>query len=147
MVDKNDRFGDWEEREKTDRNRDGIEDEIQPPVPDIEAGSRQLSEKLREHPNTDPGLSGGDVDARWEMAESAGDETPGTTPTPDESDIEAGGRAMGVSYQDNEPLKFGEKERKRDQQRWELDPASSEDYPERAREQGKPERRKTPRDD
>jgi len=31
---------------------------------------------------------------------------------------------------ENEPLKLGEKEEQRDSQRWELDPASSEDYQE-----------------
>jgi hypothetical protein len=38
---------------------------------------------------------------------------------------------MGVTYQDNEELKVGEKERGRDKERWELDPASSDDWKER----------------
>lgn len=43
------------------------------------------------------------------------------------------GEAVGMSYEDGEPLRVGEKERERDRHRWELDPASSEDYADRLR--------------
>ena len=59
-----------------------------------------------------------------------------SSPTPDQSVVDEIGQAMGVTYQDNEELKFGEKERSRDKHRWELDPASSEDYVERVRDEG-----------
>ena len=42
------------------------------------------------------------------------------------------GEAYGVVYAPNEELCCGEKELRRDRHRWELDPASSEDYRERA---------------
>ena len=35
-----------------------------------------------------------------------------------------------MQYQDNEELKAADKIAERDRQRWELDPASAEDYPE-----------------
>ncbi|HUF16609.1 MAG TPA: DUF6335 family protein [Thermoanaerobaculia bacterium] len=128
------KIGDWNEDENRDKNRNGIDDEIEPPIPDIQAGSEQLAERLRSNPGTNPGLSGGDVDARWEDAESGGDETVGgSTATPGQNDVGEMGRAMGVSYADDEELKLGEKERSRDKHRWELDPASSEDYVERNR--------------
>lgn len=41
--------------------------------------------------------------------------------------------AFGVAYLRDEELYCGTKERERDQHRWELDPASAEDYDERAR--------------
>jgi len=41
-----------------------------------------------------------------------------------------------VSVADDETLKVGEKEEERDKHRWELDPASSEDYRERLKDQG-----------
>jgi hypothetical protein len=41
------------------------------------------------------------------------------------------GRAVGVEYQDNEELKGEAKIAKRDRNRWELDPASSDDWEER----------------
>jgi hypothetical protein len=51
------------------------------------------AKRLRDNHGTDPTLSGGDIDARWEDAESGADD------------------------------------------RWELDPASSEDYAERTKDQ------------
>jgi hypothetical protein len=115
-----------------DLNENGIADEIEPPTHDISAGSRQLSERLQHNPGTDPTLSGGDIDARWEDAESGGDETVGgSTATPGRNDLDAIGEAIGVAYADGEELKVGDKEADRDQHRWELDPASSEDYADR----------------
>ena len=134
-MDKTEKLIDWRENERRDRNRDGIDDRIEPPVPDVSAGSQKLAQRLRENPNTDPSLAGGDIDAQWEMAESQGDEgVAGSTATPEQNDVGELGQAMGVTYQDNEELKAGEKERERDKKRWELDPASSDDYQDRVRE-------------
>lgn len=47
--------------------------------------------------------------------------------------VEELGRDVGVIYQDAEVLRCGEKEADRDSHRWELDPASAEDYCERNR--------------
>ena len=135
-MDKTEKLIDWEEDEKRDRNRDGIDDRIEPPVPNVAAGSAKLAERLRENTATDPSLSGGDVDASWDMAESAGDETvSGSMPTPEQNNVEEMGEALGVTYADDEELKAGEKERSRDEHRWELDPASSDDYQDRARDE------------
>ncbi len=41
------------------------------------------------------------------------------------------GRAVGVEYQDNEELGTTDKVTERDRHRWELDPASAEDYKDR----------------
>jgi hypothetical protein len=41
------------------------------------------------------------------------------------------GKALGVEYQDNEDLRASDKVVERDRHRWELDPASSEDYKDR----------------
>ena len=54
-----------------------------------------------------------------------------TIPTPDQDRVDDIGRALGVEYQDNEPLKASDKIAERDRHRWELDPASSDDYKER----------------
>src|SRR5256885_14937220 len=135
-MDKTEKLIDWKEDERKDRNRDGIDDELEPSIPDVSAGSRKLSERLREHTDTSPVLSGGGIDARWEDADSSGEESvAGSMPTPGQDNVEEMGEAVGVTYQDNEELKFGEKERSRDKHRWELDPASSEDYQDRAREE------------
>jgi len=135
-MDKTEKLIDWKENERLDRNRDGIDDRIEPPLPDVTAGAQKLAQRLRENPNVDPTLAGGDIDARWDEAESAGDEAvAGSTATPEQNDVAEIGRAMGVTYEDNEELKVGEKERERDKHRWELDPASSDDYQDRVREE------------
>jgi hypothetical protein len=135
-MDKTEKLIDWEEDERKDRNRNGIDDRIEPAMPDVEAGTQKLAERLRENNGVDPSLSGGDIDAQWEMAESQGDEaSAGSQPTPGQNDTEETAAAMGISYADDEELKVGEKERSRDEHRWELDPASSDDYQERVKDQ------------
>jgi hypothetical protein len=96
------------------------------------SGRRELREKYDEHTETSPALTGGDVDADWESAYSVGDEAPGgDNPTPDQDLVDDIGRAIGIEYQDNEELKGDAKVSKRDRNRWELDPASSDDWDER----------------
>ena len=96
------------------------------------SGRRELRDKYAEHTETSPALTGGDVDADWESASSVGDEAPGgDNPTPDQDLVDDIGRALGVEYQDNEELKGEAKIAKRDRNRWELDPASSDDWDER----------------
>jgi hypothetical protein len=80
-------------------------------------------------------LAGGDVDAADESG--AGDEAVGATvSTPDQDIVENLGRAVGVTYQDDEALNPVEKVKKRDRKRWELNPSSSEDYQERSQRRG-----------
>ena len=96
------------------------------------SGRRELRDRYDEHTETSPALTGGDVDADWESAYSVGDEAPGgDNPTPDQDLVDDIGRAVGVEYQDNEELKGEAKIAKRDRNRWELDPASSDDWDER----------------
>jgi hypothetical protein len=122
--------------EREDLNRNGIDDAIEPPIPDVAAGTRRLAERLLNNQAMDPTLSGGDIDARWEDAEAVGDETvAGSTATPGQNDVEEMGKAMGVTYARDEELKGGDKVRGRDKHRWELDPGSSEDYAGRARDE------------
>jgi hypothetical protein len=98
----------------------------------VRTGRRQMSERLHEHNETSPALTAGDVDADWESAATVGDEAPGgDNPTPDQDIVDDIGKAVGVVYEDNEELKGEEKIIKRDKHRWELDPASSEDFKDR----------------
>jgi len=92
-------------------------------------GRREMRERLDEHTESSPALTAGDVDADGEGAYSSGDEAPGgDNPTPDQDVVDDIGKAVGVQYEDNEELKGEEKIAKRDKHRWELDPASAEDY-------------------
>ena len=96
------------------------------------SGRRHLQDALDEHNETSPAMTGGDVDANWEDAYAVGDEAPGgDNPTPDQDRVDDIGKALGVTYEDNEELKASDKIAERDRHRWELDPASSDDYKER----------------
>jgi hypothetical protein len=96
------------------------------------SGRRELQQARRDHNETSPVMTAGDVDADWEEAYAVGDEAPGgDNPTPDQDRVDDIGKALGVEYEDNEELKASEKITERDRHRWELDPASSEDYPDR----------------
>ena len=96
------------------------------------SGRAEMAERLREHTSTGPAMTGGDVDADWESAETVGDEAPGgDNPTPDQDVVDNIGKALGVEYDDDEELQGGDEIVERDRKRWELDPASSDDYDDR----------------
>jgi hypothetical protein len=98
----------------------------------VRTGRAEVAESLREHQGMSPDITGGDVDVDVEDAYFNGDEAPGgDNPTPDQDIVDDIGKAVGVEYQDNEELKGEEKIVKRDEHRWELDPASSEDWDDR----------------
>jgi hypothetical protein len=88
-------------------------------------GTRELAEKLGQHTQLSPKISGGDVDAAWDFARMSGEETfTGHAPTPDQDVVDELGEAAGLTYRDNEPLNYG-KVSARDEHRWELDPRSA----------------------
>ena len=89
-------------------------------------------------------LAGGDVDAASDQPDGGDESVGGSTPTPDQDVVDELGRAAGVTYADDEPLRPEEKEAERDDDRWELDPASAEDYEERMRERARPSRPRPP---
>lgn len=89
-------------------------------------------------------LAAGDLDASWQGVES-GEESPGgSTPTPDQDNVDQIGASLGVVEQDEKPLATTEKLEGRDRARWELDPASAEDLEERERAEARRARRRAP---
>ncbi len=126
---------------RLDRVRRQLDDDLPTPPSSLDmerrgsaarTGRAELAESLHEHPGMTPAFTGGDVDANWQNAYFSGDEAPGgDNPTPDQDVVEDIGRSLGVEYQDNEELRSSDKVVERDKHRWELDPASSEDYKER----------------
>jgi len=128
-------------RPHLDRERRTLDETVQTPPSSLDmerhgsaarSGRAALQASLAEHTGMTPELTGGDVDANWENAYFSGEEAPGgDNPTPDQDIVDDIGKALGVEYQDNEELKASDKVVERDKHRWELDPASSEDYKER----------------
>lgn len=87
----------------------------------------ELEDRLNEHNASSPEASGGDIDAEWEDVNDSGAESVGGhNPTPDQSDSEANARAIGIEFQDNQPIDIWKKIDKRDDDRFELDENSKE---------------------
>jgi hypothetical protein len=77
-------------------------------------------------------LTGGDVDANYEDAETVGEEAVGgTVATPDQNVVEELAAAVGIETDDRVFLRTNDMLEERDDRRWELDPMSSEDYQQR----------------
>jgi uncharacterized protein DUF6335 len=97
----------------------------------VRTGRAEMAQSGREHKGMSPDIQAGDVDVDVENAYFSGEEAPGgDNPTPDQDVVEEIGKALGVTYEDNEELKGSDKVIERDKHRWELDPASAEDYTE-----------------
>jgi hypothetical protein len=105
------------------------------------SGAQLLFRELREHHATSPELSGGDIDAAWDRADVGEETVGGSSTTPDQDVVDQLGEAVGLTYEDNEPLDTERKVAKRDDRRWELDPASSEGYKMRVKHEGEYEER------
>lgn len=91
-------------------------------------GRDELLEELDEHNSLSPEITGGDLDASWQTANQAGEETVGgSSPTPDQDIVENLGLAAGLVYRDDEPLDYAAKVLDRDRNRWELNPVSALD--------------------
>lgn len=85
----------------------------------------ELAQRLDENHAASPADSGGDIDAAWEEVNTSGSEAVfGHNPTPDQSDVEENAHAMGINFEDNEPLDFVKKMEERDDHRFELDESS-----------------------
>jgi hypothetical protein len=123
---------------RLDRARRTIDEVVQTPPSSLDmdrhgsaarTGRAELAERRLEHAGMSEAITAGDVDVDLENAYFSGDETPGgDNPTPDQDIVDDIGKALGVEYQDNEELRASDKVIERDRHRWELDPASSEDY-------------------
>jgi hypothetical protein len=92
------------------------------------SGHDELQSELKQHTESSPELTAGDVDAKWQDAYALGDEAPGgDNMTPDQDRVDDIGKALGIEYDDDEELQGGGELAARDEHRWELDPESKED--------------------
>ena len=116
---------------RTSNARNGSDDRRTRLISAARTGHDELAAELAQHTEASPELTAGDVDARWQDAYAVGDEAPGgDNPTPGQDRVDDIGRALGINYRDDEELRGGEEVTERDRHRWELDPASSDDWPE-----------------
>jgi hypothetical protein len=126
---------------RLDRARRTLTDIVQTPPSSLDmnrrgsaarTGRAEMEQNRQVHGSMTRGITAGDVDVNLEQAYFSGDEAPGgDNPTPDQDIVDDIGKAIGVEYQDNEELRSSDKVASRDKHRWELDPASAEDYKER----------------
>ena len=101
---------------RLDNSRDGAGLEV--PLSELlEDGSHRVSD---------------DLDAGWDLSDVfLSDLDAAGVGSPDPNAPEEWGEAFGIHYAASEPLRCGDKERERDAHRWELDPASADDYRDR----------------
>jgi hypothetical protein len=128
---------------RLDRVRRTLDDEDMVPMPPsslnmdrhgsaARTGRAEMEQSRLDHAGMGQDITGGDNDVDVEDAYFTGDEAPGgDNPSPDQDIVEDIGKALGVQYDDNEELKGSDKIIERDKHRWEMDPASSEDYKDR----------------
>uniref|UniRef100_B8HKE8 Uncharacterized protein n=1 Tax=Cyanothece sp. (strain PCC 7425 / ATCC 29141) TaxID=395961 RepID=B8HKE8_CYAP4 len=101
-------------------------------LPGYATGGRTMGRRMAQYHEASPELTGGDVDANWEQANAVGDESVGgTVATPDMDIVDDLGKAVGLEMADQTFLRTTELLEQRDDQRWELEPKSAEDYEER----------------
>lgn len=99
-----------------------VKDLMDDEIAHVPQAPQELRQRIAEHHSSSPADSGGDIDAEWEDVNDSGAESVfGHNPTPDQSDVEENAHAMGIDFQDNEPLDLLEKIEKRDRNRYELD--------------------------
>jgi hypothetical protein len=125
---------------RLDRERRTLSDVVQTPPSSLNmdrhgsaarTGRAEMAQHRRQHGQMGS-VTSGDPDVNVDTAYFSGDEAPGgDNPTPDQDIVDDIGKALGVEYNDNEELRSGDKVRDRDKHRWELNPASAEDYKER----------------
>ena len=126
---------------RLDRVRRTLEETVQTPPSSLNmdrhgsaarTGRAEMAESRQNLAGMSPDITGGDLDVDVEDAYFTGDEAPGgDNPSPDIDVVDDIGKALGVQYEDNEELKASDKIVERDKHRWEMDPASSEDYKDR----------------
>lgn len=96
--------------------------------PGYNIGGRSIEEKSSQYTSTSPELTGGDVDAAWSQADVGDEAVGGTAATPDQDIVDEIGRAVGLEMDDRQFLRTSDTLSERDDDRWELDPKSSQDY-------------------
>ena len=87
----------------------------------VNAGTEQLMAELKNYTGQSPETSAHDVDAAWDIDMQSGEESVGASvATPEQNVVSELGEALGLEYDDHEPLNTEDKIAARDENRWEL---------------------------
>ena len=97
----------------------------------IPPGSRRLAEQRSSSDSQSPELTDGALDAAWNGSDVDEESRDGSASTPDQNSVDELGEQAGLTFRDYEFVDAPGKVGRRDRDRWELEPASSEDYCER----------------
>jgi hypothetical protein len=98
-------------------------------LPGYTTDGHQMFGRIHNYNEGSETLTGGDVDANYEQSDADGDESVGgTAPTPDMDIVDNLGKAVGIEMDDTEFLHTNDILEQRDDERWEMEPRSSEDY-------------------
>jgi len=101
----------------------------------IPEAAKPSKSEARHSPSVSPETtefgSGDLTDISSPVVDAEGEIIVGSNPSTDPDVVDEIGRSAGLTYEEGEPLQFGVKEAAKDDIRWELNPASSEDYEER----------------
>lgn len=112
---------------KSTQDESVVEEAIRMGLDDRNTSSSRVFSQVNEHMASGKPVAGGDVDAMSEQAKVVGEEAVGgTTPTPDQNEVDDITDSAGVSFAPDDPVKVVDEMHDRDRQRWELDPDSGD---------------------
>jgi len=104
-------------------------------------GREKVKEELEKRHFNSPDVAGGDIDADWESADTGSGAVAvgGTEPAPDQDVVDELGEAVGITYDDDEPLNTEKKLRERREERLEPYSEQEEGIPKREIREGEKE--------
>lgn len=121
------RSEDTVERQKRYSEDEAVTEDFEERQKLAHGGREKIKEELEKRHFNSPDVAGGDIDADWESADtgSGAEAVGGTEPTPDQDMVDKLGEAVGITYDDDEPLNTEKKLKERREER--LEPYSGQE--------------------
>lgn len=135
------RSEDTAERQKRYSEDEAVTEDFEERQKLAHGGREKIKEELEKRHFNSPDVAGGDIDADWESADtgSGAEAVGGTEPTPDQDVVDELGEAVGITYDDDEPLNTEKKLKERREERLEPYSEQEEWIPEREIREGEEE--------
>lgn len=121
------RSEDIAERQKRYSEDEAVTEDFEERQKLAHGGREKIKKELEKRHFNSPDVAGGDIDADWESADtgSGAEAVGGTEPTPDQDMVDELGEAVGITYDDDEPLNTEKKLKERREER--LEPYSGQE--------------------